>query len=67
MIGVVICYLAKSEKVASEEQKEGIFPQTFFILEKFFDDLKGNFGNFDLFESVLNLTLRNCFEICFQG
>ena len=39
-----------------EEQKEGIFPEKFFILEKFFDDLKGNFGDFDLFDSVLNLT-----------
>ena len=56
MIGVVICSLAQREKVMPEEHKEGIFPEKFFILEKFFDDLKGNFGNFDLFGPVLNLT-----------
>ena len=56
VIGVVICSLAQRVKVMPEEQKEGIFPEKFFILEKFFDDLKGNFGNFDLFDSVLNMT-----------
>ena len=59
VIGVVICSLAQREM--SEEQKEGIFPEKFFILEKFFDDLKGNFGNFDLFDSVLNLTFQKMF------
>ena len=61
MIGVVICCLAQSEKVDTEEQKEGVFPEKFFILEKFFEDLKGNFGSFDLFESVLNLTFEELF------
>ena len=61
VIGVVICSLAQREKVMPEEQKEGIFPEKFFILEKFFDDLKGNFGNFDLFDLVQNLTFQKMF------
>ena len=61
MIGVVICSLVQREKVMAEEQKEGIFPEKFFILDKFFVDLKGNFGNFDLFDSVLNLTFQKMF------
>ena len=49
---MVICSLEQKEKMMLEQQKEGIFPEKFFKLEKFFDDLKGNFGSFDLFESV---------------
>ena len=52
VIGVVICSLEQKEKMMLEQQKDGIFPEKFFKLEKFFDDLKGNFGSFDLFESV---------------
>ena len=58
---MIICCIVQSEKVVSGEQKEGIFPEKFFILDKFFVDLKGNFGNFDLFDSVLNLTFRKMF------
>ena len=58
---MIICCIVQSEKVVSGEQKEGIFPQKFFILEKFFDDLKGNFGKFDLFDSVLKLTFEKLF------
>ena len=49
---MVICCVGQREKMMHEEQMEGIFPEKFFKLEKFFDDLKGNFGTFDLFDEV---------------
>ena len=59
---MVICCLAEKEKTIPEKQKEGIFPDKCLKLGKFFDDLKGNFGSFDLFETVKNFSLIIIFQ-----
>ena len=48
----MICSVAHRDKESCEEEVDEIIPEKVFQLEKFFDDLKGNFGNFDLFSSV---------------
>ena len=52
VVGVIICSVAHRDKESCEEEVDEIIPEKVFQLEKFFDDLKGNFGNFDLFSSV---------------
>ena len=48
----MICSVAHRDKESCVEEVDEIIPEKVFQLEKFFDDLKGNFGNFDLFSLV---------------
>lgn len=51
LIGVIICSMVT--KGEHEEHEEGeVFPAKFLKLEQFFEDLKGDYGKFDMFSSL---------------
>ena len=50
IVGVAVCNV--EDKNCSPEEKEGVFPDKFLRLERFFEDLK---NNCDLFETVNNI------------
>ena len=51
----MICDLMTKEDDSTEKdarEREAIYPLSFIKLERFFKDLKEDFGNFDIFEEV---------------
>ena len=61
VVGVVLCKHAnedndETEKDTNVDIADMIIPEKLLKLERFFDDLKGNFGSFDMFEEVNNFS-----------